>query len=91
MKIKDGYLMREVAGEYILFPVGQSVVDSRSIVRVNESGKFLVEHMMEEIGFDELVELVAKKHEAVDADMPRIRADVDFFMSKLRMQNLLIE
>lgn len=91
MKLKEGYLLKEVAGEWVLFPVGQNIVDSKSILRVNDMGKFLVENIQNEIDFDSLVQIIATRYEATEEDLPRIRADVDFFMSKLRIQKLLID
>ena len=91
VRLKEGYLLKEVAGEYVLFPVGQNIVDSKSILRINDVGRFLVENLQNEIDVDSLVQIVATKYEATEEDLPRIKADVDFFISKLRIQKLLIE
>lgn len=91
MKLKGGYLLKEVAGEYVLFPVGQNVVDSKRIVRTNETGRFIVKKLQDGVDFDTLVHALAEKYEASEEDMPRLKADADFFLAKLRLQELLIE
>ena len=90
-RLKEGYLLKEVAGEYVLFPTGQSVVEGKNIVRVNEAGKYIVERLQEGIEFNALINVQAEKYEATQEDIPKLVADTDFFLSKLRLQGLLIE
>ena len=41
MQIKDGYLLREVAGNIIVVPVGEASMDFNGMINLNESGAFL--------------------------------------------------
>ena len=41
MKIKDGYMVREVAGSQIVVPVGERTVDFNGIITLNETAAFL--------------------------------------------------
>jgi len=41
MKLKDGFLLRELAGSYVVVPVGQAAVDLRGMITLNETGAFL--------------------------------------------------
>lgn len=91
MKLKEGYLLKEVAGEYVLFPIGQSVVERKSIVKINETGRFIVEKLQQGTDFVTLIQEQAEKYEATEEDIPKLKADTDFFLSKLRLQGLLIE
>ena len=41
MKIKDGYLHREVAGNIIVVPVGEASMNFNGMINLNETGAFL--------------------------------------------------
>ena len=41
MKIKDGYLLREVAGNIIVVPVGEASMNFNGMINLNETGAFL--------------------------------------------------
>ncbi len=41
MKIKDGFLLREVAGNYVVIAVGEDAVNFNSIITVNEIGAYI--------------------------------------------------
>ena len=41
MKIKEGYLLREIAGNTIVVPVGEACLDFNGMINLNESGAFL--------------------------------------------------
>ena len=41
MKIKEGFLLREVAGKYVVVPLGAQSVDFRCLITLNEAGTFL--------------------------------------------------
>ena len=41
MKIKEGFLLRQVGGNYVIVPVGAQSVDFRCIITLNEVGAFL--------------------------------------------------
>ena len=39
--MKNNYLLREIAGEYMLVPLGESGLTFNSIVTFNETGAFI--------------------------------------------------
>ena len=41
MRIKKKFVLREIAGEYVLVPVGEAARELNGIVTVNELGAFL--------------------------------------------------
>ena len=42
MKISSNYVIREIAGDYIIVPIGQAVFDFQGLITVNEIGALLV-------------------------------------------------
>ena len=43
MKISNEYIIRDIAGEYIIVPVGQVALDFQGLITVNEIGVYIWE------------------------------------------------
>ena len=41
MKIKQGFILREVAGSYLVVAVGEAVKRFNGVINLNETGAFL--------------------------------------------------
>lgn len=91
MKLKEGYLLREVAGEYVVFPTGQNVVDSGSMVSVNETGKEIMEKLKDDILYEDLKAWFWKKYEAENEEEEvKLREDLDYFLNRLYHHDMLV-
>ena len=82
--IKQGYVTREIAGEYIAVPVDSSC--GTGIVILNPVSKFLWEELREEKTFDELLEAMLGNY-----NVPReeAKADLTDFIKQLEDSKLL--
>ena len=54
MKIKEGFLLRQVAGQNVVLPAGDTL-DLNVMITLNETGAFLWERMQTETSRDVLV------------------------------------
>ena len=45
MKLKDGLILREVAGQFVVVPTGKRVQEVTSIVYISSSGAYLWDYM----------------------------------------------
>ena len=86
MKIKDGFILREVAGSFIVVAVGSAVKDFNGIINLNETGAFLWK-ILESGATKE--EMLAKMLEEYDVDEETARKDIDAFISKLQEAKLV--
>lgn len=91
MKLAEGYLVKEIAGSYVLIPVGQNVIDYRSILSTNKTGDFILTKLAEDINYDELFSAVCMEYAAEDEEKKLVKQDLDEFLLKLREKNLLCE
>ena len=66
MKLKDGFVLRQVAGEYVAIPSG-SEVDLDKMITLNETGAFLWEQLNTETTPEALTEALLGEYE-VDRD-----------------------
>lgn len=87
MKIKEGFLLREVAGNIIVVPVGEETVDFNGIITINETGKFLWELLSEGIEKECLLE---KFIEEYNISLEEAKEDIREFIQTL-LDNGIIE
>lgn len=86
MKLKEGFIVREVAGQIIVLPTGDDLDLSRMIT-LNDTGRFLWEKL--EQGAEE-EELVAALLEEYDVDKAAASAGVARFIEKLNANGFLV-
>ena len=48
MRINNGYVVKEIAGKYVIIPVGQNVVDYKNMLHINDTAAFILECMKED-------------------------------------------
>lgn len=87
MKVKTGFMLREVAKNYIVVPVGKAGVDFNGIITLNETGAFLWEKLESDISIEQLIIELTNTYN-VDNDTAKM--DIDNFLKTLN-QNHLIE
>ena len=88
MKIKDGFLLRQVGGNNVVVPVGAQAVDFRCLITHNEVGAFLWQKLAVDCSVADLVEALLAEYD-VTADIAT--ADVERFVASLCEKNLLDE
>ena len=86
MKIKDGFAKREIAGSYIVVPVGKTAIDFNAMITLNESGAFYWDCFQKDITIDEAVKMVTDEY---DVETERARKDVEKFVNMLKENDLL--
>lgn len=86
MKIKEGFITKKVAGDVIVIPAEQALVDFKAIITLNETGAYLWELLKEDTTKEALVE---KMLEEYDAEKDVLLADVDEFIAVLEEKGLL--
>ncbi len=80
MKIKDGFMVREVSGEILVVPVGAQSIDFKSVIRLNETGAFLWNKLTEDVNEDELLDALLQEY---DVDKDTASGDIRRFVEKL--------
>lgn len=86
MKLKDGFILRQVAGQTVVLPTGGEL-DLNMMITLNDTGKFLWELL--DKGAEE-AELVAALLAEYDVDEATAKASVKNFISKLNDNGFLI-
>ncbi len=88
MKIKDGYILRDVAGVSFAVPVGDESAGKNKMITVNETGKMMWKALEKGITRDALLDKMLAEY---DVDAETLGKDIDDFLDKLRDGGLLEE
>jgi hypothetical protein len=67
MKLKDGFMLREIAGTWIVVPIGQRVVEFNGLMTLSESGALLWKRLEKGSDEEELIETILAEYE-IDRD-----------------------
>ena len=86
MRRKPGFVMREVAGDYVVVPTGPAVVDFSGMLTLNETGAFLWKHLESDVSQQELLSALLDEY---DIDEATAQADTTEFLATLQAANLL--
>lgn len=81
MKIKKGFVVRKVAGENIVVPVGDMSKTFHGMIRLNDTGNFLWNFFLKDHTEREAVEALLSEYEV---DRATAEADVEKFSAILR-------
>ncbi len=87
MKIKKGFVLKEIAGQYVVVALGQASKIFNGIIKLNDSGKFIWDMLEKGAETDEIVDALLEEYEGVDREIAE--ADVQKFIYELKGANIL--
>ena len=80
MKLKEGFILRTVAGETVVLPAG-GVTNFDMMITLNDTGKFLWELLEKETTEEALVEAITAEY---DVERERAAKSVAAFVDRLK-------
>lgn len=80
MKLKENFVLRQVADIWVVLPLGDQTVDFSSMLKLNDSGAMLWKVLQNHGDRDALVAALTAEY---DVSAQRAQADVDRFLDKL--------
>ena len=88
MKVKYEFAIRQIAGEYVLVPLGRAALQFSGMLTTSEVGAFIFRTLAQETSLEELK---AKLMEEYEVDEQTAAADLEEFLAQLRKLKLLEE
>ncbi len=88
MRVSKDFILREIAGEFMLVPVGKAATNFNGLITMNEIGDFLFRALEQEQSEEELVEKILQEY---DVDRDTAQKDLQEFLQQLRELGALIE
>ena len=86
MKIKQGFMLREVAGNFVVVAVGEASKNFNGVINLNESGAFLWKQLMSETTNDKLLDALLNEY---DVSEEIAKKDIQMFVNKLKEADIL--
>lgn len=87
MKIKDGFVLRNICGEYVVVAIGKQTLDFKGLIKLNETGAFLWEQLQNECTAEDLKAAMLAEY---DVDAATAQADIEAFIASLTKADLLV-
>ena len=86
MKIKYDFSVREIAGDFVLVPLGEAALQLSGMITTNEVGAFLIKKLQTETTKEKLLQSVC---ETFETELETARSDIENFLAQLQELDLL--
>ena len=86
MKIKNGFVVREIAGQSIVVALGEASKVFNGMIKLNETGRVIWDALAEGSSVEEIVSALLSEY---DVDRKTAEADVEGFVKTLAEANIL--
>ena len=86
MKIKEGFMLRDIAGNFVVVPVGKASKDFNGVINLNPTGAFLWKKLITGATTEELINNLMEEYE-VNIDVATL--DTNTFIENLKEASLL--
>ena len=88
MRVEKEFVLREIAGDYIIIPTGKSVLELNGLITVNEVGVSIWNMLQNDVTLEELVQGILEEYD-VDEDVAR--EDIQEFLDALIVGRILVK
>ena len=86
MKVEKDFVLREIAGDYIIIPTGKTVLKFNGLITVNEVGVSIWKMLQEGATLEQLVQGILDEY---DVDEKTAREDIQDFLDQLDKGGIL--
>lgn len=86
MLIKNGFMLREIAGQSVVVPLGARVVEFNGIMTLSESGALLWRSLEKDATIEEMVDALLAEYEV---DRETAARDVEDFVECMKSNSLI--
>lgn len=87
MKINGEFILRQIADETILVPVGQTALKFNGLITLTPVSSFIWSCLEQDMSREQILEKLLQEY---DVDRETAKTDLDEFLTGLRQWNLLI-
>lgn len=89
MKLSGNFVLKNIAGENVVMPVGEAVGKINGMIKLNPSAKVIWESLEANKDFDGILEEMKNNFNGVDD--ATLRDDINYFLNKLREHEILVD
>lgn len=86
MKIKNGFVVREIAGQSVVVALGEASKAFNGIIKLNETGRVMWDILTQGAEKEDIIDKILAEY---DVDRKTVENDVDAFVNTLKENNIL--
>lgn len=86
MKIKEGFVVREIAGQSIVVALGAATKTFNGMIKLNQTGRTIWDLISQGKEREEIIQYFLSEY---DIDRASVEKDVDTFINTLQGANIL--
>lgn len=87
MKADKSFMLREIAGEYMIIPTGKTVLDFNGLITINEVAASIWKMLQEDVSFETLVQGILDEY---DVEENVAQKDIREFLDILSEAGILV-
>lgn len=87
MRVEKEFVLREIAGDYIIIPTGKTILEFNGLITVNEVGVDLWNMLQEDVTMEDLVKGILAEY---DVEEQVAREDIQEFLDTLVKGGILM-
>lgn len=88
MKVSDLFILRNIAGESLLIPVGEAALNVKGLISMSESAAMLYDKLKNDCSREDLIAALMAEYEVGEAEAAK---DTDEFLNQMRQLSILVE
>ena len=88
MKVSNQFILRTIADEHLLIPVGDAAIHVKGLIALSESGALLYHKLKDGSTRQELTAALTAEYDVSEEEAAR---DVEAFLDQMRQLNMLVE
>lgn len=88
MRIKSGYILREIVGNNVIIPIGERVIDFKGMMMPNDTGSFIWKQLTVDISYEQLLKSILDEY---DIDEDTAKTDLDDLLTEARKNGVIEE
>lgn len=86
MRVKKEYVLRKIAGEDLLVPIGNEIANFSGVIYLNSVASFIWEKMQSDITIEQLKEAIIQEFDVTEE---QLEEDLSKFLVLLEERNML--
>lgn len=88
MKIKDGFILRNIADEWVVVPIGERALRMQGALILNDVASFLWKQLSSSVSYEAVLDALLSQY---DIDPITAQEDLNAFLQKIREIDALDE
>ncbi len=91
MKQNRNMILRNIAGTNVIIPVGQGVVDSNAMIKINETGAFILSQLETKSTVEQLLDALINEYQPEnDEEIEILKNDLTAFIDQATKLQIII-